>query len=504
MIENLNYIQANEAINGENGAPGELDVANRPLKELINLFNTGNANTQVRRINFKIPASQMITDGVVSDNIVSFDNNTGKYVKTNWQDKKALGIIDVENLTIYSFGEYKLKNKTDLIPGKAYFLSQLTDGEYVDQDSSVASATHIGVAITNDTIEINKYIDATFASVQIDDVIPSFINTYSSKKIEELLNTRATKIYFFSTANNVNSLAPAPASILNIPLNSAIVDLNIKRLYYKVSNSGLTSTSTLANAISSNAVVSTSVSWTNVTEKPNFATVATSGSYIDLINKPQVATATVDGLLSASDKVKLNSIDLQVQAQANSTVKRGTDGSIQAGGSSTFNYIESNTTTQPLGTKNNKLASTEFVQQNSVPIGTVIALATNNIPTGFIKCNGATISRTVYSGLFDSIGITFGAGDGSTTFKLPDLRGEFIRGFDDGRGVDAGRSFGSFQADELRSHNHPYIRTDYATSATDYQFAGSYTLSQVAVLTGNTGGNETRPRNIAMHYYIKY
>lgn len=504
MIENLNYIQANEAINGENGAPGELDVANRPLKELINLFNTGNANTQVRRINFKIPASQMITDGVVSDNVVSFDNITGKYVKTNWQDKKALGIIDVENLTIYSFGEYKLKNKTDLIPGKAYFLSQLTDGEYVDQDSEFASATHIGVAITNDTIEINKYIDATFASVQIDDVNPSFINTYSSNKIEELLNTRATKIYFFSTSSNVNSLAPAPTSILNIPLNSAIVDLNIKRLYYKVSNSGLTSTSTLDNAISSNAVVSNSVSWTNVTEKPNFATVATSGSYSDLSNKPQVATATVDGLLSASDKVKLNSIDLQVQAQANSTVKRGTDGSIQAGGTSTFNIINADTATQAYGTNNKKLASTEFVQQNNVPVSTVIALASNITPNGFVKCNGAQLSRTTYAALFAVIGTIYGAGDGSTTFQVPDLRGEFIRGFDNGRGIDSGRAFGSFQADELRSHNHSYIRTDYATSATDYQFAGSYTLSQVITSTGNTGGNETRPRNIAMHYYIKY
>lgn len=361
MIENLNYIQANEAINGENGAPGELDVANRPLKELINLFNTGNANTQVRRINFKIPASQMITDGIISDNVVSFDNITGKYVKTNWQDKKALGIIDIENLTIYSFGEYKLKNITNLIPGKAYFLSQLNDGEYVDQDSQYTSATHIGVAITNDTIEINKYIDATFASVQINDVTPSFINTYSSNRIEELLNTRATKIYFFSTSSNVNSLAPAPTSVLNIPLNSAIVDLNIKRLYYKVSNSGLTSTSTLANAISSNAVISTSVSWSSVTEKPDFATVATSGSYNDLSNKPQVATATVDGLLSASDKAKLNSIDLQTQAVPNSTVKRGTDGSIQAGGSSTFNIINGNTITQPSSDSSTKLASTAYV-----------------------------------------------------------------------------------------------------------------------------------------------
>lgn len=140
----------------------------------------------------------------------------------------------------------------------------------------------------------------------------------------------------------------------------------------------------------------------------------------------------------------------------------------------------------------------------TTPVGTVVALAGSAVPVGFLECNGATISRSTYSGLFSKISTLYGAGDGSTTFKLPDLRGEFIRGWDHGRGVDTSRTLGSSQADELKSHNHTYVRTDYATSATDYQFAGSYSLSQATTLTGNTGGNETRPRNIALMYCIKY
>jgi phage-related tail fiber protein len=64
------------------------------------------------------------------------------------------------------------------------------------------------------------------------------------------------------------------------------------------------------------------------------------------------------------------------------------------------------------------------------------------------------ISRTTYADLFAAIGTTFGVGDGSTTFGIPDLRGEFARGWDDARGVDTGRTFGSAQAEDFKAHTH--------------------------------------------------
>lgn len=75
-------------------------------------------------------------------------------------------------------------------------------------------------------------------------------------------------------------------------------------------------------------------------------------------------------------------------------------------------------------------------------------------PIGWLKANGAAVSRTAYADLFARIGTTFGAGDGSTTFNLPDYRGEFLRGFDDGRGLDSGRTLNSVQAPMLLTHNH--------------------------------------------------
>ncbi|TKD40703.1 phage tail protein [Azotobacter chroococcum] len=71
-----------------------------------------------------------------------------------------------------------------------------------------------------------------------------------------------------------------------------------------------------------------------------------------------------------------------------------------------------------------------------------------------LKANGAAVSRTVYAALFARIGTRFGSGDGFTTFTLPDLRGEFVRGWDDGRGVDGGRELGSAQGGATQSHTH--------------------------------------------------
>lgn len=88
------------------------------------------------------------------------------------------------------------------------------------------------------------------------------------------------------------------------------------------------------------------------------------------------------------------------------------------------------------------------------PSGLVAPFARGTAPTGWLKANGAAISRTAYAALFAAIGTTYGAGDGFTTFNIPDLRGEFIRGADDGRGVDAGRAFGSTQTHALASHTH--------------------------------------------------
>lgn len=158
---------------------------------------------------------------------------------------------------------------------------------------------------------------------------------------------------------------------------------------------------------------------------------------------------------------------------------------------------EGNTAWISLGT-----VGTTFQPSGGLPSGAVQPFAMTSAPSGWLECDGSEVSRTTYSTLYSAIGTTFGSGNGSTTFNVPDLRGEFVRGWDNGRGVDSGRSFGSAQADELKSHNHT-VTTLGGSSAVRPEDVGAGNVGSKTSTTSSTGGNETRPRNISLLYCIK-
>jgi len=161
----------------------------------------------------------------------------------------------------------------------------------------------------------------------------------------------------------------------------------------------------------------------------------------------------------------------------------------------------------------------------SSPTGAVTAFAANAAPNGWLECDGSAVSRSTYSSLFSVIGTSFGLGDGTNTFNLPDLRGEFIRGWDNGRGVDDGRSFGSAQLDQMQRITGEFnahgvakggrLSTDGAFSdggsggrngaeadGNNKAIAFNSANSPNARVSSTTDG-ETRPRNVALMYIIK-
>ena len=101
-----------------------------------------------------------------------------------------------------------------------------------------------------------------------------------------------------------------------------------------------------------------------------------------------------------------------------------------------------------------RLVEAEAAISAASPSGAVVMFARSTPPTGWLKANGGAVSRPAYAALFAAIGTTFGAGDGATTFNVPDLRGAFMRGWDDGRGLDAGRTFGAYQDFANAWHAH--------------------------------------------------
>jgi len=162
------------------------------------------------------------------------------------------------------------------------------------------------------------------------------------------------------------------------------------------------------------------------------------------------------------------------------------------------------------------IATLETIPDQGVPTGMLSYFASSTAPIGFLAADGSTISRTTYAALFAITGEIYGAGDGSTTFELPDLRGEFMRGFDNGRGIDSARVFGSAQADDVKDHEHRvFVASVHGVSNTGasnlYRGFGYNDMGTSNVANSGRSGpmfsggaSETRSRNVALLACIKH
>ncbi len=229
---------------------------------------------------------------------------------------------------------------------------------------------------------------------------------------------------------------------------------------------------------------------------------------------------TYDGLGSASGvKIYINCKEAPV-----STIFDTLSGSIlnsdnatigaRTGGTSPFYGIMDELEIDGTALPSNDINSICEQDNNTVKeTGLVIWFGGNTSPAGYLLCDGRAVSRDDYADLFNVIGTTYGPGDESTTFDLPDLRGEFIRGWDGedegARDVDTDRIFGSWQNHAFQNHTHTftYIESGVDDSPdTSWKFDSFDAASEGTKWRNTTavGGNETRPRNIALLPCIKY
>jgi hypothetical protein len=148
----LNFIQYNEGMVGANH-PTRSDSLNRALKELVDLFNSGSADTQVHRLNIKIDSATDVDPSVEDDDFVYLNTTTGKYEKAF--DNRAIGTIDVGNLIIYINGLYQFKTISGLVPNTFYYLSTITPGTLVDETNINRSANTVGIALASDKLLLN-------------------------------------------------------------------------------------------------------------------------------------------------------------------------------------------------------------------------------------------------------------------------------------------------------------------------------------------------------------
>ena len=210
-------------------------------------------------------------------------------------------------------------------------------------------------------------------------------------------------------------------------------------------------------------------------------------------NKLQYSTISIEGNeVALGESVSITSSDLvwsgsQTFLDNKFTIKDNLDNT-KALTLQVSNISSGTTKTLTAPNENGTISTREYMTEyvNALFRGQVAYFPLDDAPTGWLKADGSAVSRTTYSALYAVIGTAFGSGDGSTTFNLPDLRAEFIRGLDSGRGVDSGRVLGSVQTSSVGSHTHDF----YDVYAVAGDTKGNYNINGgVPTYPGGWGGS---------------
>ncbi len=265
-------------------------------------------------------------------------------------------------------------------------------------------------------------------------------------------------------------------------------------------------------------------------------------------NTLKIRNANGDGFVNVSTVggIELENLGLATAASPTFTGTASFGGNVKMTGTGTLDLPAGTTGQRPaspntgmirFNTSNNAYegysgSEWKHLDGDQTPAGTIIYTTMLDFtqtppvpkaPPGYLPADGSPVSRTTFAALFAAIQDYYGVGDGSTTFNLPDLRGEFIRGLDSGRGVDSNRALGSAQGDQNKTHNHgvendshshslPTIsRVANATSSSgsgdgesqNYPDAQSTGPASTGITIQADGGTEARPRNIALLACIK-
>ena len=294
---------------------------------------------------------------------------------------------------------------------------------------------------------------------------------------------------------------------------------NQKQALYAIEEAKLVTTTSggITTGNKNDITVNSDTDWvirTGVIEKSMMAdnSVGTDEIETDAVTADEIATNAV-GASELAD----NAVDTAAIADDAVTMAKLNSGALPTDITvASANLVNGTIATDDIGNLQITTAKLATATSNSLnPVGTVIWYAGSTAPAGYLKCNGDTLpndSTTAVQGI---------TADWTTLYaivgnKLPDLRGEFVRGWDDGRGIDSGRGFRTNQSDEFKTHQHLFGGDDQIESQGSYtavadmaydansQTSGSAHDYRTKSDNSNYGGTETRPRNMALLACIKY
>lgn len=305
----------------------------------------------------------------------------------------------------------------------------------------------------------------------------------------------------FTSLVNIDGTASAP---LNLKVSTAAADQTTSRLYADVSSLRLQLVNDAYSA-STDILAATRSGYA-------LSSLALAGGVLTLTPSSVKSTQT----LGAAD----NSTNVATTAFVQTTLTTLNGSNITSG---TINaarlpatYLNAASNLSDLSNPSAAIATLGLTGASNQS-GAIGLFAMQTPPPGWIVCDGSALSRTTYAALYAAIGTTWGAGDGSTTFNIPDFRGAFLRGWDSGRGLDPSRVFASYQTDKMAGHVHTLngniMIANQASSAyggglntpgAAYTKVGDLNDTGAGTNTGSTGSNETAPKNYAILICIRY
>jgi microcystin-dependent protein len=380
-------------------------------------------------------------------------------------------------------------------------------------DSKTATSTPTGTEVT-----IVRLTDGNLRQVALSNIVPA--GNITNDKVSASAAIADTKLATIATAGKVLNSATTATSANTI---NAIVARDGSGNF-----SAATITATLAGSITGNAATATTLTTGRTIALTGDVTGTTDSfngsanvSAATTIANNAVTTAKIADSNVTTAKIADSNVTTAKIADSNVTTAKIADASV-----TTAKIADSNVTDAKLasGIDASKLTTGTLpiariadgqvtlaklvtaVQESLLPAGAVQAFAMNSAPAGWLAADGSNVNRTTYAALFSAIGVTYGVGDGVNTFTLPDLRGYFVRGSGTNSDGTVSGTFGVKQADDFKAHTHVVGSRVNSTAfgVGIVAASNSATINGANNSTGSTGDTETRPKNIAMLYCIKF
>jgi len=388
---------------------------------------------------------------------------------------------------------------------------------------AITENRYTGDGTTTSYSFVFPYIDETDIKVTLDDVLTTAYSLANATTIQ--FDTAPASGVAIRIYRDTDDSANKATFFAGSAVRSQDLNDNFLQALYLSQEAATISTSISEGGLTENSITGFHLANDSVGSDQILAGAVDTAELAD----GAVTTVKLDDL--AVTDAKIADATITGSKLANSTV---TETKLGNDAVSTIKIVDSAVTTPKIADasvttakiEDGAITTSKFAGGLSIPVGAVFYFAANSAPTGYLTCDGSAISRTTYADLFAVVSTTFGIGDGSTTFNLPDLRGEFIRGFDAGKGTDSGRTFGSTQGQATAAPTAPFTTSAAANHTHTIPFAvssgglgptyptistgpGGLTKISTDAAGGHshtiTGGDaETRPRNIALLPCIKY